>query len=548
MSHVPRKVEFAVLLTGLLAFGLNAAVYAAPTIAQDTAKVKDLAGAKKTVTVENQQAASPTQGQTTFKVNSLSVETSLPLKVADLDKITAPYVGQTVNLDQMGQAADQVTTYCRRHGYPAATAYVPAQTVTDGRFKLAVVSGQLGTVKIDNKSRLSDSTIQMLTARLKSGQVLTTRQVETALYTINDLGGVTAIGILSAGEKAGTSDMTVRVLDGKRASTILYAENYGTKAAGRYRYGLTEDLYNLDKHGSHLNAGLLISNHDLHNYTVSYEAPTGHSATTLGVGFSRMDYELGGDFSGLDATGHADTYSLYGSTPLWRNTASSLKITFGYDYKKITNDLEKYTGMDSRKHSHAIHVGLAGISRSLNSVTTYSLTGYTGMLGADSEHANYLNRYSHTEGRWSKAVLDGSHLQGLGGPWDVMLKFQSQLASRNLDSSEQLYLGGANGVRAYPQGEGSGDQGVLVSAEVRYHTPIKGLILSAYLDGGHVELTKDGSSTNETLKGWGLGLTYAQPNNYFFRFDYARRIGIDDNVGVDSNAKQRMWFLAGRVW
>lgn len=548
MNHASGKRQAAALLTGLAALSLSAAVYAAPTIAQDTAKVKDLAGAKNTAPVENRQAANLTQGRDVFKVSRLSVETSLPLKAAALDKITAPYAGRTVSLDQLGQAADKVTAYCRSHGYPAATAYVPAQTAADGHFKLAVVPGALGTVKIDNQSKLSDSTIKMLTARLQPGAILTTKQVETALYTINDLGGVTAIGVLSAGEKTGASDLTVRVVDGRKNSTILYAENYGTKAAGRYRYGLTEDVYNLDKHGGHLNAGLLISNHDLHNYTVSYEVPTGRSATTLGVGFSRMDYELGGDFSGLEATGHSDTYSLYGSTPLWRGTASSLKFTYGYDYKKLTDDLEKYTNMDARKHSHAIHLGLAGNSRGQNSFTSYSLTGYTGMLGLDSDYASYLNRYSHTEGRWSKAVLDGSHLQSLGGPWDVLLKFQSQLASRNLDSSEQLYLGGANGVRAYPQGEGSGDQGFLASAEVRYHTPVKGLMLSAYLDGGHVQLSKDGSAGNETLKGWGLGLTYARPNNYFFRFDYARRIGLDDNAGADSSAKQRMWFLAGKVW
>ena len=47
-----------------------------------------------------------------------------------------------------------------------------------------------------------------------------------------------------------------------------------------------------------------------------------------------------------------------------------------------------------------------------------------------------------------------------------------------------MYLGGANGVRAYPQGEGSGDEGVLGTLELRYHTNLPGLILSTYFDAG----------------------------------------------------------------
>ena len=46
-------------------------------------------------------------------------------------------------------------------------------------------------------------------------------------------------------------------------------------------------------------------------------------------------------------------------------------------------------------------------------------------------------------------------IQSLGHAIDLLCKFSAQKASGNLDSSEHIYLGGAHGVRAYPQGEGS---------------------------------------------------------------------------------------------
>lgn len=493
--------KFITLVLVLASF--HAVVYAAPSIAENEAKVKDLAGARKETKVENELGVSKLAGKGAFTVKKVKIDTELKLKTKALQAITKPYEGKNLDLDQLNTLADQLTKYCRRHGFPAAAAYVPQQKITDGTLTMGIVPGRIGKVNIENKSRLSDGAVKMLTARLHPGQILTTKQVETALYTLNDLGGINAVGVLSAGQKTGTSDVTVRVADGKRSNTILYAENYGTKSAGRYRYGLTEDLFNLDRKGGHLNAGLLISNHDLHNYTLSYERPVGRSATTVGMGFSRMDYELGGIFSSLDANGTSDTYSLYATTPLWRGTNSSLRLTYGYDYKKLTDNLDQYSNMNADKHSHTLYLGLTGQSRGNSSFTSYSLTGYTGMLGMDSDYANYLNNYNKTEGRWSKGVFDGSYIQQLdkSGSLDLYLRLQGQKASRNLDSSEKLFLGGANGVRAYPQGEGSGDEGFLANAELRYHTKIKGLTLSAYLDGGHVNACKDGSGGNETLKG-----------------------------------------------
>ena len=84
--------------------------------------------------------------------------------------------------------------------------------------------------------------------------------------------------------------------------------------------------------------------------------------------------------------------------------------------------------------------------------------------------------------------------------------------------------------------------------ELRYHTHVPGLVLSSYLDGGHVKLSRDGESGGETLKGWGLGISYSQPGNWFARFDYARRIGGDDNMSTNAQDRGRMWSLLGKVF
>ena len=358
------------------------------------------------------------------------------------------------------------------------------------------------------------------------------------------------MGVLSPGEEFGTSNLTVRVEDGKLSNTVLYTENYGSRSSGRYRYGIQETLYNVGGTGGKLNVGGLISNSNLHNYYVNYETLVGRGGATLGLGISRMDYELGGAAQDFGANGVANTLSLFGSTPIYHMTDRKLKVTYGLDFRRMKDDYDRYSILDRKKHSEVAHVGVEGSERQPGSLLNYDATLYVGRHHNDSSSygGKILDELSDTQGTFTKAVANVTGVQSLGHSADVMVKLQGQAASRNLDSSEQIYLGGANGVRAYPQGEGSGDKGFLGTAEFRFYTKLPGLVLSAYLDAGHVTGRGDGTLSGETLKGWGLGISYSKPNDWFARFDYARRIGSDPNMSSDARAKQRMWFILGKIW
>ncbi len=102
--------------------------------------------------------------------------------------------------------------------------------------------------------------------------------------------------------------------------------------------------------------------------------------------------------------------------------------------------------------------------------------------------------------------------------------------------------------RAYPFGEGAGDEGYLSSLELHYKTVLPGVMLRAYYDMGHVNLAADGRYGGQTLKGWGIGVTYQHPDHYFMKLDYARRIGLAENASNDARSPQRIWFLAGKTW
>ena len=536
------------VLLGLLASTAAAPAYAASSLSKPGQDIEGtLPGAE--AGVENNMKKNTATNEVKFLVKNiqLDVEDEIKFNNAEIRDILLARIGKETTLAGLNDLQDQITAYCRSHGYPAAAAYLPAQESKDGNVIIKVIPGRYGDVKLDNKSRFKDAAAQGFLAGLKKGEIIRTKDLETALYTISDFSGARAVGTLSAGKSFGTSDVTVHIEDGKPSSSIVYAENYGGESTGRYRYGAQHSIYNVDGMGSKVNVGALISNKSLHNYYVNYEALVGHGGTSLGIGYSRMDYEVSGPMKSLGAHGTADTISVYGSRPIYHTTDEKLAITYGYDYRRLKDDIDAFGGQaDSKKHSHGIHAGVEGFWRdrknglSLN----YNFVLTAGNVTADSWYAKRLAQSAGTDGGFTKAEAKVTAVQSLGKQADVMVKLSGQAASKHLDSSEQMYIGGANAVRAYPQGAGTGDKGMLGTVEFRYYTDVPGLVASTYFDAGRSSI--DNSTT--TLKGWGVGLAYNAPD-WFARVDYARRIGLGralyDSISKD---RGRFWFLAGKIW
>ena len=526
--------------------------FAAQSLARPGEEVEEeLQQEKKEPKIENNTLTEPAKKEEVkFTIKKIRLDAEeLDLDKEDLAEILEDTVDRELTLKELNETVAKVTAYSRKHGYPASAAYLPAQTSTDGTVVIKLIPGKYGQVKLDNQSKLKDSIARSFTDGLKPDTPVKSGKLQTTLYSLSDLSGTKAVGVLSPGKEFGTSDLTVRIEDGKESNTVVYAENYGSKNSGRYRYGLQHSVYDLGGTGGKLNVGTLISNNHLRNYYINYETLVGRGGTTLGLGFSRMDYKLGGVLRQWGANGTANTVSVFGSRPIFHHTDKKLRFTYGYNYRDLRDDLDFLGGLGKgKKHSHGFHAGLDGYLRGKGQSLDWAVNVTTGTVGMDSYYTEQLNTLNHTEGRFTKAEFNLTGVQSLGHETDFVLKLSGQKASHNLDGSEEIYLGGANAIRAYPQGEGSGDEGVLGTAELRWHTPfLRGLTLSTYFDAGHVKISKS-FGESETLKGWGISASYTEPNNWFARIDYARRIGDHALLTDAAQARGRVWFILGKIW
>ena len=540
----------ACICAGLACAGTDG--FAAPSLARPGADVAS-EQPKPEIGVEN---ATPNYRQdgddAQFTIENFIMEApDLFLNKEELTRILEEGMGEQKTMAQLRRMVDQLTAYCRSHGYPAAAVYLPPQDSPDGIIVLRVLPGRYDAITIENNSRLKTKVAERIIAGLKPSDIITTEKLETALYSVSDATGARAVGVLSPGKAFGTSKLTVRVEDSRESNTVFYVENYGSPSTGRYRYGLQETLYNPSGMGDKVSLGTLISNGSLRNFYANYETVVGHGGTTLGLGISRMNYKVGGSLSAIGAEGNSLTLSLFGQTPLYHLTDRSLLVRYGYNYRDLNDDI---TGFDlkGKKHTHSVYAGVVGMERFTGgTMLNYSANLTVGQLGLDSEYSRVLGLLNNTEeGTYAKLEAEATAVQRLGNMTDFLVKVSGQMASRNLDSSEEFYLGGPNGVRAYAQGEGTGDEGFLGTAELRYHTPLRGLTLSTFYDIGTVRVSKGYELVDNdvTLRGWGIGAAYNNPGDWFARLDYARRIGLDSSVSAKNSARNRIWFMAGKIW
>lgn len=466
----------------------------------------------------------------------------------ELQAVTQKYTEAQVSIKDLNAAVAEVTTCFRANGYPAATAYLPQQESKDGTIQINVEEGRYGKIIIENVSCLKTKVIERLSSVLHEGEIIRTRKLETVLHNIIDLGGVRAGGIMRPDANIGETDIVIHVEDGKRDSYVLYSENYGSKSSGRYRYGVAANWYEMAGVGDHLAINGSVSSEEQHNYGIQYDQLVGKDGTKLGINVSRTDYELGSHYSAIGAVGEATTIGINGSTPFWKTSTSRMGLNYGWDYRKLQDELREFDYL-IEKHSNAFYLGVNGMENISKTNLNYDLTIYAGRLSYDDAHVGSIPLQVVNDGKYSKALLNISALHRFDRNVDLLVKAQVQQAGNNLDSSEQIYLGGANAVRAYPQGEASGDEGYQATAELRYHTKVSGLTVSTFFDIGHVKYTQNGSTSGgTTLKGWGIGVAYSEPHGYWARVDYARRIGLAKDASDDAKDRDRIWFVVGKSW
>lgn len=478
---------------------------------------------------------------------------------------TSEYVGKELDFEGLNEAATSVRAYYRSRGYFLAQAYLPQQTIRNGIVQIGIIEGRIGDVEVDSKPglRIADRLlVGIVGTHLKQGQIITETGLERPLLLINDLPGAQVTSEIRPSRILGAADVRVNVDQIEDSfNGFVDADNHGNRFTGEYRIGTNLNWNTPLRYGDQATFRGFLSDEGMWYTRFAYLIPVGYYGTRLGASYSKFEYSLAKDFASLEANGEGEVKNVYGFHPIVRTRNSNFIAQFSYEDKRLVDRVES-TGSVEQRDISDWKLGAVGdfrdgfLSGGLNAYSFTYTSGNLGIFPPAVAAADQAATGRRTLGDFAKFNIDGRRLQRVSDTMNFLVSFSAQRAMKNLASAEKFSLGGPNAVRAYPVGEATGDDGLVVSGELRYIAPgvkIFGgdFIMSGFIDYGIAKLNHEPLATDtenhRELSGYGFGLSAGRDGNFVVRSSIAWRITRSDPQSDTAERWPRVW-VQGVKW
>ena len=416
------------------------------------------------------------------------------------------------NLEGIRAIGAIINNYYHENGYYFSRTIIPIQEFNDGVLTISIQEGIYGKVKVAGDESIAKG-IGPFTETLQAGSVIELGKLENALLTIDDIPGVSIFPVITEGATIGTADLTITGKIDAITGGEIGVDNSGSRYTGPYRAKARWFRNSSLVFGDNIELNATASDASLWLGSINYDAPLNGSGLRGQLNYSYTSYELGKDFAPLGATGFAKVWSATLGYNLIRSQKVNLHISGGYQHKDL-NDHYSVAGVNQNKTSDSFPILLHFDRRDkfMGGGINYGLLTWTpGTLNLDAGQLINDQGTARTDGFFSKVNLDLVRIQSLPENMSLYLRYSLQTANKNLDSSEKMSLGrSGEGVRAYPIGEGTGDQGWLAQAELRYNFDEYAPYI--FYDAGSTQSNHQAwdanSDKSRTIGGAGLGLRY----------------------------------------
>lgn len=478
----------------------------------------------------------------TIDVRAYQVDGLANVPPATLQELTAPYVGKQRHYEDLVDAAAAITRYMQRElGYYLGYAYLPEQSPQDGVVHIAVMEGRLDQVILNwpDNIHVDRAVIERHLAHLKPGEILRVRDVERVVFLVNDLQGLHARFEVRAGRTPGTASLVVTPVAEERFSGRAEVDNYGSRYSGETRMNFVGTVASPFGRGDSLVMNVMSTFTGGMGFGLaSYALPVGSNGLKIGTSVSKVNYDLDKKAFPVGLSGDADAVNVFGLYPIVRSRNLNVFALTSYEHKEFLD--RRDVGLTTHKRTLDFQAGLVGDFRDnllTGAVSTYELNWVQGRL---SYQGDLTNLPTDTPRHYNKLNLGYSRLQNMvSNRLLLYVRAKGQASSQNLDTTERFSLGGPSGVRAFAPGEGTGDEGGLFTAELRF-LPLESwfgrfsreMVFSAFYDVGKVNLRHDptlssqlgalpGASNQVTLSGWGIGAVWDRPHAFGLRLNLA---------------------------
>jgi len=411
-----------------------------------------------------------------FKVNSIIIEGGVTFPPESFRDLTDPLLNQQASLGEITALSEAIEARYRAAGYILSRAFVPAQRVGDGNFRIQIVEGFIKSVSVEGASEGVRERIEGYLEDLTKMRPAKIGAIERALLLSTDLPGVNAGGVLRPGDELGATELVVTVKESEITGSASM-NNRASRFAGPMSMSAEVNFNNLLGYAEQIGVSHTTTP-DLHSsraYTVRYSQPLDDDGLTLKLETQYSYGEPGFTLKPLDVRSRGIRYGARLAYPIIRGRSENLSIEAGYTWQYSTAYLgqsattlsfDTYTALDI-KGTYLFTDDLDGTNIISTGITRGVPVRMLETTGANAPSTSRLG----ASPKFTKLNLDALRLQPLDYGLTAALSLTGQLSMDKLYAGEEFALGGARIGRPYDPAEITGASGLGGSIELRYADP-----------------------------------------------------------------------------
>lgn len=573
LTHTPHRITLLASAAMALCFSAQAA---GPTVdagsllrqTEQQLKTPKAKPARKASKPTPKPATTPTDA--TVNVSQFKFAGNTLLSADRLNSALTAYVNRPLTLAQLKEAADVVTNTYRDAGW-TVRAYLPKQEINGGVVTLQIVEAVFGKAIMQGQEpqRIEASRlVEMAEANLRKGQALHANDLDRTLLLLDDLPGISVAGNLAQGQNDGETNLAISAMDDALINGNATLDNQGARATGIERMSLNLNLNSPARIGDLLSTNFMQTRGTSYARG-SYNLPVGHNGARAGVHASSLKYKVlaSYDEKASGTRGTADTVGLDASYPLLRSQLSNINLTWSYDDKTLENYAADVLNSNYKIKASSVGINSGNIDNwgGGGSTSAYATVTQGRVNNEGSANAQADADGARTAGSYSKLNVGLNRLQSITADLSFYAAVSAQATSKNLDSSERMYLGGATGVRAFPASEAGGAAGRTLTLELRQRLD-NAFTLTGFYDYGHVTVNKNNANASNgaaisavnayALQGYGASLAWMDSKGIELKATLAKRsaanpnpiLDADTSTGMDGDKTKyttRLWVSAG---
>jgi len=495
-------------------------------------------------------AAQPGHSNIVIPVSKLIISGNSLLSDAELQPLIAPAEGHKITLAQLQAYVDRITQDYHAHGYPIAYAYLPPQSIRNGIVHVAVVEPKYDQVTVTGQSRFAAAQARR-TVGVQPGQPIAAGPLNRGLLLLNQTPGVVVKGTLIPGAAPGTSTLQIMRQDLPLFTGNFSENDYGNRYTGRFLSNATVTANDPFGYGSSFSVNAITSQTGgLKAGGFNGLSPDLWNGVRAGIYGSSTFYRLGGSFKNLRQVGRETQFGGDLSDPVILQPGAEMDVRLDLLSDWLAQSTRS-TGTDAQQQITIERLTIDGVRQDdLGGVTSGSIAVSHGMLSIAPGAAKSLDAVGpNAQGGYLVGDVWLSRSQALPAGFTLTGNFNGQISDKNLDSSQQLYLGGPYGVMSYQVGDGGGDEGYILTFNLSHKVDVPrlpgSLTASLLAQTGKVWINHTsyrGFTGRNTIaeSGVGVGLDYKW-RIIDVSLSYSHQIGANATPTV-SRGRNQLWF------